>query len=77
MSDWSPTVELLTAILDRLAEVTQAIAVGNGAKPRKLPKAPMPVTAIDRVRNRRRMAKHRSIVARVLPGKPEPIPPAP
>ncbi len=69
MADWSPTVEILTAILDRLGEVAMAIAALGGAKPRKLPRAPHPVTAVERVRNRKRMEKHRSVVARLLPHK--------
>lgn len=80
MADWSPTVELLTAILDRLGEVTMTIAALGGAKPRKFPRAPHPVTAFERIRNRKREAKHRSVVARLLPGKnkktPQPDPPA-
>ncbi len=80
MADWSPTVEILTAILDRLAELTQATAALGGAKPRRLPRAPHPVTAVDRVRERRRVQKHESTVARVLPHKrqqpPTPLPPS-
>lgn len=66
MSDWSPAVEILTGILDRVGELTQAVAALGGAKPSKLPRAPYPVTAYDRVRQRRRADKHRSVVARVL-----------
>jgi len=69
LADWSPTVELLTGILDRLAEVTQAIAASRGVKPRKIVRAPHPVTALDRIRQRRRYETHRSVVARVLPHK--------
>lgn len=67
MSDWSPTVEMLTAILDRLGELTQAVAALGGAKPRQVPRAPYPVTAADRVRNRKRHEQHRSLVSRLLP----------
>lgn len=66
MSDWSPTVEMLTAILDRLGELVQAVAALGGAKPGKLPRAPYPVTALDRARNRQRVETHTSVVARVL-----------
>lgn len=69
MSEWNATVELLTAVLNRLGELTQAVAALGGAKPRKVPSAPYPVTAIERIRNRKRQDKHRSLVARVLPGK--------
>jgi hypothetical protein len=72
MADWSPTVEILTAILDRLAELTQAVAALGGAKPRRLPRAPHPVTAIERVRSRRRQQHHESLVSRVLPNRRPP-----
>lgn len=72
MSEWSATVELLTAVLNRLSELIQAVAALGGAKPRKVPSAPYPVTALDRVRNRKRLEKHRSLVARVLPHKANP-----
>jgi hypothetical protein len=67
MSDWSAEVELLTAVLDRLGEVVQAVAALGGAKPKKVPAAPRPVTAYERVHRRRRSERHRSLVARVLP----------
>jgi transposase len=76
MTDWSPTVEVLTAILDRLAELTQTVAALGGAKPRKVPRAPHPVTAMERVRNRRRQQKHESLVSRVLPHRPPPATPS-
>jgi hypothetical protein len=66
MSDWSATVELLTAILNRLGELTQAVAALGGAKPRTVPSAPVPATAIDRVRNRKRFERHNTLAARVL-----------
>jgi hypothetical protein len=66
MSEWSPQVELLTAILNRLGEVAQAIAALGGAKPKKIPQAPYPVTALDRVRSRKRFQRHNSLAARVL-----------
>lgn len=69
MADWSPTVELMSSILDRLGEVVQAVAALGGAKPRKIAAAPRPVTARDRVAHRRRMENHRALVARVLPGR--------
>lgn len=67
MADWSPTVEILTSILNRLGELTQAVAALGGAKPRKVQHAPYPVTAIEAARRRRREARHRMLVSRVLP----------
>lgn len=67
MSEWSPTVELLTAILNRLAEVAQAIAALGGAKPRAIPSAPMPTSVLERMRKRRRERQHKALMARILP----------
>jgi hypothetical protein len=69
MSDWSPEVEMLTAVLDRLGELVQAVAAVGGAKPKKVQPAPRPVTAYERVRRNRRAERHRSLVSRVLPHK--------
>jgi hypothetical protein len=67
LSEWSATVELLTSILNRLGEVTQALAALGGAKPRKIQPAPVPTTMIEKLRKRRRERNHRALVARVLP----------
>jgi hypothetical protein len=71
MRDWSASVELLTMILNRLAELTQAVAALGGAKPRQIEPAPMPVTALERVRNRSRHEKHKALTARVLRRPPQ------
>lgn len=67
VSEYSAEVELLSALLDRVGEVVQAVAASAGAKPRKVTPAPRPVTAMERARTRRAKAKHRDVVARVLP----------
>lgn len=69
MADWSAEVELLTAVVNRLGEVVQGIAALGGAKPHKVPPAPVPTTAVEKVRNRTRARKHESLVARLLPHK--------
>jgi hypothetical protein len=66
MAEWSPSVEILTLILDRLGEVVQAVAALGGVKPRKLPRAPRPVTASERLASRRRHEGHKALVSRVL-----------
>lgn len=71
MSEWTAETELLSAVVDRLAELIQTVAAGHGAKPRQITPAPRPVTATERMRDRQRARKHRSIVARVLPHKAE------
>lgn len=71
-SEYGVQVELLAGIYDRLAEVPNAIAAANGAKPRKIRPYPRPVTAMERVRDRRAKQKHRSLVARLLPSGGDP-----
>lgn len=67
LSEWSPVVELLTALLDSQRELIQVVAWTRGAKIRSLEPLPRPLTAVDRVRRRRRDAKHRALTARLLP----------
>lgn len=67
VSEWTPAVELLSGIFDRLGEQTQVTAALGGANPRKVPTAPYPATAIERARHRRRIQNHRALVARVIP----------
>lgn len=70
MADWSPEMEALSLIVDRLGEVMRAvIATIPKAKVPAIKPMPRPRTAFDRVRQRRRVAKHRALVARVLPGQ--------
>jgi hypothetical protein len=70
MNEWSVEVELLSSVLDRLGELISVSVVAAGAK--KAPKvapAPRPMTAIERIRQKRRWRRHESLVSRVLPGK--------
>lgn len=69
MSEWSPEVELLSTVVDRISELIQAIAAGHGAKPTKIAPQPRPETAHERVQLRERIRKHEALVARVLPHK--------
>ncbi len=69
MSEFSAEVELLSVIADRLAELTQTVAATAGAKPHRIKPMPRPQTAMDRVQKRRRLRKHQSLVARLLPGR--------
>ena len=68
MSQWSPELEMLTNVYDRLGELIQVVAASHGGKPRRVPAAPRPVTALDRVRRRRARQQHLRLVAQVLPG---------
>jgi hypothetical protein len=72
MATWSPEVELLTALLDRVAELIHVVAMTAGAKPGRRTPAPRPVTALDRVRQRRRETQHQRVVAKLLPHKTHP-----
>ncbi|HEX8632244.1 MAG TPA: hypothetical protein VF755_29145 [Catenuloplanes sp.] len=76
MSEFSPELEMLTNVFDRLGELIQAVTAAAGGKPPKVRPHPRPRTAMDRVRQRRSMAKHRTVVARMLPAGVQP-PPAP
>ncbi|MER7167028.1 hypothetical protein ABT336_13300 [Micromonospora sp. NPDC000207] len=67
MAEWSPQVELLTNLLDAVRENTRVALASAGGKPGQFAPAPRPVTALERVRARRRVSKHESLVARVLP----------
>jgi len=72
VSEFTPEVEMLTAIFDRLGELGQIFAASRGGKAGRVQPAPRPRTARDRVARRRREKKHRSLVARLLPHKANP-----
>lgn len=69
MSDYSPQMERLTDLVDRVGELTQVVIAVAGGKPKRLRGSPRPQTAIERARQRQRERKHRMVVARVLPGR--------
>jgi hypothetical protein len=68
VSEYTPDVELLAALYDRLGVLIGWVAASAGAK--KPPKAqpwPRPVTAIERARSRRARADFQDIVAMAAP----------
>ena len=67
--DYTPEVEMLSAVFDRIGELIRVTAAARGAGGRPPAAAPRPVAAIERVRRRVRADRHRSLVARVLPHK--------
>ncbi len=69
MRDFSVEVEVLSVLTDRIGELIQAVAATKGAKPKPLRAMPRPATALQRLRARKRMRKHDSVVARMLPGR--------
>ena len=74
LSQFSPELEMATNIFDRLGELIQAVTAAAGARPPKIRPYPRPRTAADRVRRRRAQARHRGLVARLLPHGPQPAP---
>ncbi len=71
MRDWTPVVELLSVIADRIAENTQVVAATAGAKPHRIEPMPRPGSALERVREHKRRTHHRKVVAMVLPHRAE------
>lgn len=69
MREWTAEVELLSTVADRLAELIQVVGATKGAKPKQIVHQPRPVTAMQRVRARRRKRTHESLVSRLLPGR--------
>jgi hypothetical protein len=66
ISEWSPELERMTDLLDRMGEVMIAVVASQGGKAPKIRPAARPRTAIDRMRERKRYEHHRKTVARVL-----------
>lgn len=69
MSEYSADVEMLSVLADRISELINLLAAVNGTQTGPLQHAPRPQTALERVRERRRVTTHRTLVARVLPQK--------
>ena len=64
---WSAEVEMLAAVLDRLA----VLVVQNSGSKNPPPRYPRPRNAFERAENRRRQKAHVSLVSQVLPGRGE------
>ena len=62
-------MQALAATVDRLGELVRVMIAQSGKTPPKLRPYPRPVTALERVKQRQRLDKHRALVARVLPHK--------
>jgi hypothetical protein len=67
LDEFSPEVRALAVIADKLSYLASIQVARAGKTPPKSEPYPRPVTALDRVRRRRDMARHRSVVARLLP----------
>jgi hypothetical protein len=69
VSEWSPERAALAEISDKLSTVIAAVIAAAGARPPNIRPTPRPRTAADRLRARRRVETHLSLVARVLPDR--------
>lgn len=66
LREWSPELEALATVSDRLLDVLNVLLQVNGNDPSDIKRLSRPVTAIDRVREKQRRIAHESLVARVL-----------
>jgi len=69
MRDWSPELETLTAMVDRLGDIIQAVIAAQGGKPPKIKPMPRPETAMDAIRDPRR--QHQKILSKVMIAQPD------
>lgn len=65
MSEWSPEVEALAAVVDRLGEVVAVLVAVNGGKPGQLKPYLRPVTAADEVRARQAHQSHLRLLSKI------------
>jgi hypothetical protein len=63
--DYTPEVEMLSAIFDRVGELIRVTAAMRGARGKQPPPAPRPATAVDHVRQRLAQDRHRRLVERL------------
>ena len=66
LSDYSPQVERLDAMIDATNGVAAAVIAAAGAKPPHYEPRMRPRTAVDEVRHRTRLAKHDALTARLM-----------
>lgn len=69
LTEWSPEVQGIAVLADRVGELIRVMIAQGGRRPPKIPHYPRPVTASERAKQRRKLATHRELVARVLPHK--------
>lgn len=66
LREWSPELEALAAVSDRLLDVLNVLLMVNGNDPTDIKRLSRPVTAVERVREKNRRLTHEALVARVL-----------
>jgi hypothetical protein len=69
LSEYDVVVETLSTLVDRVGELINAVMASKGVRPRRIPPAPRPVTALQKLRERRRRVEHVSLVSKLLPHK--------
>ena len=68
MQDWTHDRELLTLLIEEIRSLhSSLIAINNKGKGFTVAPLPRPVTALDRIQRRQRLARHRALVDMVLP----------
>ena len=67
LTEWTPEVQALAAVVDRLAEVANAVFASGGGKPSRARPYPRPVTAFDRVRAKRSREAADDMVIQLFP----------
>jgi hypothetical protein len=67
LTEWTPEVQVLAVVANRLAEVINVLIKANGGKPGRTPTYPQPVTAIDRMRARRAKEDIDDMVSKLWP----------
>jgi hypothetical protein len=72
LTEWSPTMGALAVIADRLAALVNVQVARGGGRPARVTPYPRPVTAAEKVRERRRLERHERLVALLLPGRDRP-----
>ena len=67
MSSWSPVVESITTLTDRVNSLIYITRAANGAKGEQPPKPIMrPTTALSSIKANRRQERHENLAARLL-----------
>ncbi len=67
MRDWTFERELLSVLIDEVRSMHATLYSANGGKNFPFKPMPRPVTALDRVARRERLARHEDRVRLVLP----------
>lgn len=66
MAVWSPELEVLAAVFDRLGSVVAAVVASTGNRPPDLQPFPRPVTAAERARFAANRERRERLVKRLL-----------